>query len=89
MQGKLSKNNFANFVCEKCKQKEKSSHTGKIRKQKTWLESCDPTGHKALRPRPNFPYFKYLFNVKRTIPFKIHAIVKNIKIYRSEKVIMR
>ena len=33
MQGKLSE--FKNFGCEECKQKEKSSHTGKTRKQKT------------------------------------------------------
>ena len=33
MQGKRS--NAKNFPCEECKQKEKSSHTGKMRKQKT------------------------------------------------------
>ena len=33
MQGKLS--NAKNSGCEECKLKEKSSHTGKIRKQKT------------------------------------------------------
>ena len=32
MQGKRSK--AKNLTCQECKQKEKSSHTGKIRKQK-------------------------------------------------------
>ena len=33
MQGKWS--NLQNFPCQECKQNEKSSHTSKIRKQKT------------------------------------------------------
>ena len=42
MQGKRS--NAENFGLQECKQKQKSSHTGKIRKQKTRLKTTGLAG---------------------------------------------